>query len=154
MEKIKKILLPTDFSEGSEAVVSYVLSLAGKYDAHIDILHIIHEFGDMTDFYVPHISYDVMEKEMEDAARNNMENFCRENIEGKAKFEIHTRKGTPFLEIIQAARDLNSDLIVMGTHGRTGIDHILFGSTAEKVVRKSPIPVMTVRAEGKEFKMP
>lgn len=154
MEVIKKILLPTDFSEGSIAVISYVLSLASKYDAHIDILHIIHEFGDMTDFYVPHMSYDVIEKEMEDAARNNMENFCRENFEGKAKFEIHTRKGTPFLEIIQAARDLNSDLIVMGTHGRTGIDHILFGSTAEKVVRKSPIPVMTVRAEGKEFKMP
>ena len=154
MTDIKKILLPTDFSEGSEAAVSYVLSLAGKYDAHIDILHIIHEFGDMTDFYVPHISYDVMEKGMEDAARNNMENFCRENVEGKAEFEIHTRKGTPFLEIIQAARDLQSDLIVMGTHGRTGIDHILFGSTAEKVVRKSPIPVMTVRAEGKEFKMP
>ncbi len=154
MKDIKKILLPTDFSEGSIAVISYVLSLAGKYDAHIDILHIIHEFGDMTDFYVPHMSYDVIEKEMEDAARNNMENFCRENVEGKAKFEIHTRKGTPFLEIIQAARDLQSDLIVMGTHGRTGIDHILFGSTAEKVVRKSPIPVLTVRAEGKEFKMP
>ena len=154
MEVIKKILLPTDFSEGAEAVLSYVLSLAKKYDAHIDILHVIHEFGDMTDFYVPHISYDVMEKEMEEAARKNMESFCRENVEGKAEFEIHTRKGTPFLEIIQAARDLNSDLIVMGTHGRTGIDHILFGSTAEKVVRKSPIPVMTVRAEGKEFKMP
>ena len=154
MTDIKKILLPTDFSEGSEAAVSYVLSLAGKYDAHIDILHIIHEYGDMTDFYVPHISYDVIEKGMEDAARTNMENFCRENIEGKAEFEIHTRKGTPFLEIIKAARDLESDLIVMGTHGRTGIDHILFGSTAEKVVRKSPIPVLTVREEGKDFKMP
>ena len=154
MEVIKKILLPTDFSEGAEAVLSYVLSLAKKYDAHIDILHVIHEFGDMTDFYVPHISYDVMEKEMEEAARKNMENFCRENVEGKAGFKIHTRKGPPFLEIINAARELDSDLIVMGTHGRTGIDHILFGSTAEKVVRKSPIPVMTVRAEGKEFKMP
>lgn len=154
MTDIKKILLPTDFSEGSEAAVSYVLSLAGKYDAHIDILHIIHEYGDMTDFYVPHISYDVIEKGMEEAARTNMEHFCKENIEGKAEFEIHTRKGTPFLEIIEAARDLESDLIVMGTHGRTGIDHILFGSTAEKVVRKSPVPVLTVRKEGKGFKMP
>ncbi|MDT8317310.1 MAG: universal stress protein [bacterium] len=154
MTDIKKILLPTDFSEGSEAAVSYALSLAGKYGAHIDVLHIIHEYGDMTDFYVPHISFDVIEKGMEDAARSNMENFCRENIEGKATFEIHTRKGTPFLEIIEAARELKSDLIVMGTHGRTGIDHILFGSTAGKVVRKSSIPVLTVRREGKDFKMP
>ena len=154
MKDIKKILLPIDFSEGSHAALSYVLSLAGKYDAHIDVLHIIHEYGDMTDFYVPHISFDVIEKEMEDAARANMESFCRDNIKGKAAFEIHTRKGTPFLEIIQAARELQSDLIVMGTHGRTGIDHILFGSTAEKVVRKSPIPVLTVRKEGKGFEMP
>ena len=154
MTDIKKILFPTDFSEGSEAALSYALSLAAKYGACIDILHIIHEYADMTDFYVPHISFDVIEKGMEEAARSNMEHFCRENLEGKADFEIHTRKGPPFAEIIQAARELQSDLIVMGTHGRTGIDHILFGSTAEKVVRKSPVPVLTVRQEGKNFKMP
>ena len=151
---IKKILLPTDFSEGSVAVIPYVLSLAKKYDANIDILHVIHEFIDMTDFYVPHISYDVMEEGMETAARENMQKFCSEHFEGKVDFKVHTRKGTPFLEIINAARELDTDLIVMGTHGRTGIDHILFGGTAEKVVRKSPVPVMTIRAKGKDFKMP
>jgi nucleotide-binding universal stress UspA family protein len=60
----------------------------------------------------------------------------------------------PFVEIIKTARERKTDLIVIGTHGRTGIDHMLFGSTAEKVVRKAPCPVLTVRMTGKEFKMP
>ena len=63
-------------------------------------------------------------------------------------------RGVPFVEIIRTAKEKNADMIVIGTHGRTGIDHMLFGSTAEKVVRKSPCPVLTVRMAGKEFKMP
>ncbi len=63
-------------------------------------------------------------------------------------------RGVPFVEIIKTAKDLNADLIVIGTHGRTGIDHMLFGSTAEKVVRKAACPVLTVRIVGKEFTMP
>ena len=58
------------------------------------------------------------------------------------------------MEIIKTAKEKDVDLIVIGTHGRTGIDHMLFGSTAEKVVRKAPCPVLTVRIAGKEFKMP
>jgi nucleotide-binding universal stress UspA family protein len=63
-------------------------------------------------------------------------------------------RGVPFVEIIRTAKEKKADLIVIGTHGRTGIDHMLFGSTAEKVVRKAPCPVLTVRIAGKEFKMP
>jgi nucleotide-binding universal stress UspA family protein len=63
-------------------------------------------------------------------------------------------RGVPFVEIIRIAKERSADLIVIGTHGRTGIDHMLFGSTAEKVVRKSSCPVLTVRIAGKEFKMP
>jgi nucleotide-binding universal stress UspA family protein len=63
-------------------------------------------------------------------------------------------RGVPFVEIIRIAKERHVDLIVIGTHGRTGIDHMLFGSTAEKVVRKASCPVLTVRIAGKEFKMP
>jgi len=154
MKEIKKILFPTDFSEGSDEVFSYVLSMAQKFNASIDIIHVIHEFADITGFYVPHISYDVLEKEMEEAAFNNMKSFCEKNIASGINYKIYTRKGTPFIEIIKAAREMTSDLIIMGTHGRTGIDHVLFGSTAEKVVRKSPVSVLTVRCRGKEFTMP
>lgn len=154
MKEIKKILFPTDFSEGSDEVFSYVLSMAKKFKASIDILHVIHEFADITGFYVPHISYDVLEKEMEEAAFKNMKSFCDTHIDSTIKYNIHTRRGTPFVEIIKAAREMETDLIIMGTHGRTGIDHVLFGSTAEKVVRKSPVSVLTVRCGGKEFTMP
>jgi nucleotide-binding universal stress UspA family protein len=61
---------------------------------------------------------------------------------------VHVRDGDTFQEILGAAKELESDVIVMGTHGRTGLAHLLIGSVAEKVVRKSPIPVMTVRGEG------
>lgn len=154
MKDIKKILFPTDFSEGSDEVFSYVLSMAKKFRASIDIIHVIHEFADITGFYVPHISYDVLEKEMEEAAFKNMKSFCDKKIGNGINYKIHTRKGTPFVEIIKAAREMESDLIIMGTHGRTGIDHVLFGSTAEKVVRKSPVAVLTVRCGGRDFSMP
>jgi nucleotide-binding universal stress UspA family protein len=61
--------------------------------------------------------------------------------------------GTPFLEILRMAKEKNVELIVVGTHGRTGLDHVLFGSTAEKVVRRAPCPVLSVRLPGKEFKI-
>lgn len=154
MKEIKKILFPTDFSEGSDEVFSYVLSLAGKFKASIDILHVIHEFANITGFYVPHISYDVLEKEMEEAAVKNMKVFCEKNIGRGIEYKIHTRRGIPFAQIIKAAREMSSDIIIMGTHGRTGIDHVFFGSTAEKVVRKSPIAVLTVRCGSKQFTMP
>lgn len=153
MSEIKQILFPVDFSEGSEEAFGYAKSLAQKYGAKLDIIHVIHEMADMTGFYVPHISFDVIEKEMEEAARENMTRFCSENLKGM-DYDIHIKKGIPFSEIIKAAKELDSDLIVMGTHGRTGIDHILFGSTAEKVVRMSLIPVLTVRQKGKAFTMP
>ena len=80
-----------------------------------------------------------------------------QKIEGFRKYEIFARgadEGRVFYEIIQVAREESADLIVMGTHGRTGFDHLILGSTAENVVRKSPCPVLTVRLPGKKFIMP
>jgi nucleotide-binding universal stress UspA family protein len=69
-------------------------------------------------------------------------------------YKVVLKEGEPFVEIIQIAKKNSADLIVMGTHGRSGLDHILFGSTAEKVVRKSPCPVLTIRLPGRKFTMP
>ncbi|MBE9536649.1 MAG: universal stress protein [Proteobacteria bacterium] len=145
MKEIRKILYPTDFSQGADEVLSYAISVAEKYGAKIDLLHVVHQIADMTNFYVPHMSFDVIEKEMEDAARANLEKVCSEKLEGKIAYSICIRKGIPYREIISASEEGGSDIIVMGTHGYTAIDHVLFGSTAEKVVRNSKVPVLTVR---------
>ncbi len=83
-----------------------------------------------------------------------MKNLCEVELKGFKNYESLIINGIPFIEIIRAAKGKEVDLIVVGTHGRTGLDHVLFGSTAEKVVRKASCPVLSVRLPGKEFKMP
>jgi len=141
----KTILFATDFSEGSDFAFKAALSMAGKYDSKLIVIHVINEPVDLRGFYVPHISFDKLEEEIEQGAEKLMEKFCRTHMQDFNNFETYVLPGIPYDEIIKKAESLNTDLIVMGTHGRTGLDHVLFGSTAEKVVRKSPIPVMTIR---------
>lgn len=145
--EFKKILFATDFSEGSDFAFRAALSLARKYDSKLTIIHIINEPVDLRGFYVPHISFDKLEEEIEQGAEKLMEKFCRQHIKDFENYETHVLPGIPYDEIIKKAKEFNADLIVLGTHGRTGLDHVLFGSTAEKVVRKSPIPVMTIRIQ-------
>jgi nucleotide-binding universal stress UspA family protein len=141
----KTILFATDFSEGSDFAFQSALSLARKFDSKLLIVHVINEPVDLRGFYVPHISFDKLEEEIEQGAEKLMEKFCRTQITDFNNYETFVLPGIPYDEIIKKAVEFNADLIVLGTHGRTGLDHVLFGSTAEKVVRKSPVPVMTIR---------
>jgi len=141
------IVFATDFSEGSDYAFRAALSLARKYDSKLIVVHIINEPVDLRGFYVPHISFDKLEEEIEQGAEKLMEKFCRTHMQDFSNYESHVFPGIPYDEIIKKATEFNADLIVLGTHGRTGLDHVLFGSTAEKVVRKSPIPVMTIRIQ-------
>ena len=143
----KTILFATDFSDSSEHAFQYALSLARKFESRLGIIHVINEPVDLRGFYVPHISFDKLEEEIEQGAWKLMEKFCRTHAQGYAKVESFVVPGIPYDEIIKKGLEIDADLIVLGTHGRTGLDHVLFGSTAEKVVRKSPVPVMTIRAK-------
>ena len=143
----KTILFATDFSDGSDFAFQSALSLARKFDGKLILVHIINEPVDLRGFYVPHISFDKLEEEIEQGAEKLMEKFCRTHMVDFNNYESIVSPGIPYDEIIKKAVALNVDLIVLGTHGRTGLDHVLFGSTAEKVVRKSPIPVMTIRIQ-------
>lgn len=141
----KAILFATDFSESSDHAFQYALSLARKFESRLGIIHVISEPVDLRGFYVPHISFDKLEEEIEQGALKMMEKFCNTHVPDYPRVESFVVPGIPYDEIIKKAEEINADLIVVGTHGRTGLDHVLFGSTAEKVVRKSAIPVMTIR---------
>ncbi len=145
MKHFKKILLATDFSDCSEKASEYAVSLVKMYNSSLTVLHIINEPVDLRGFYVPHISFEQLEKEIETGAGAMLEKFCKENLKEIEGYETLLVTGVPYEEIIRIASETDASLIVIGTHGRTGLDHLIFGSTAERVVRSAPCPVMTVR---------
>jgi len=154
--EIKKILFATDFSENSKWALTYALSFAQKFDARLYILHVIQQPSYPLGMYAE-ISFDAMDKfnrNISEVTAKEMKNLCEVELKGLTNYESLIINGIPFIEIIRTAKEKEADLIVVGTHGRTGLDHVLFGSTAEKVVRKASCPVLSVRLPGKEFKMP
>jgi len=145
MMPFNKILIAIDFSENSNYAFDYALMLARKFDAEITVLHVINEPIDLRGFYVPHISFEQLEKEIEAGADAMMEKFCQEKMEGYCNFRTSVVNGIPYEEIIRKGKEIDASLIVLGTHGRTGLDHIIFGSTAERVVRSAASPVLSIR---------
>jgi nucleotide-binding universal stress UspA family protein len=145
MKQFATILFANDFSEGSDNAFDYAISMAKKFSSKLLIVHVINEPVDLRGFYVPHISFENLEKEIADGAEKMMERFCSDNLAGFDNYEQFVITGIPYEEIVKKADDCGADLIIMGTHGRKGVDHLLFGSTAERVVRNAHCPVMTVR---------
>ena len=155
MADIKKILFATDFSDNSRYALTFAISFAQKYDAMLYVLHVIQQPSYPLGMYAE-ISFDAMDKfsqSISEAVQKEMQTLKEKDLQGCPKYECLIVHGTPFLEILRTAREKNVELIVVGTHGRTGLDHVLFGSTAEKVVRRAPCPVLSVRLPGKEFKI-
>lgn len=149
MEKIEKILFPTDFSDNSNYALDYALTIANKFGARLYILHVIHELIDTTGFYIPNISLDQLQGDLIKGAGEMMGKLVKEKMGDFKDYETANIIGLPHIEILNMAKDKGVDMIVMGTHGRTGIDRVLFGSTAEKVVKKASCPVLTVRQPQK-----
>ncbi|HKJ05564.1 MAG TPA: universal stress protein [Geopsychrobacteraceae bacterium] len=147
MKNFDSILVAIDFSDSSDNAFQAALMMARQFSARLLILHVINEPVDLRGFYVPHISFDKLEEEIEEGAKKLMETFCRQHIQDFDNFVTFISPGIPYEAIISKATDEGADLIVIGTHGRTGLDHVLFGSNAEKVVRKSHLPVLTVRLD-------
>lgn len=147
MSDFTTILVAVDFSDSSDNAFRLALSLAKKYSAKLIILHVINEPIDLRGFYVPHITFERLEEEIEQGAQKLMDSFCHQHVISFENYESLIVPGLPYDEIIKQAETRGADLIVLGTHGRAGLDHVLFGSTAEKVVRKAKLPVLTVRLE-------
>ena len=147
MKEFTSILVAVDFSDSSDNAFRLALAMARNFSAKLLVLHVINEPVDLRGFYVPHISFEKLEEEIEEGANKMMDSFCRKNIADFDNYECLIVPGLPYEQIIGQAEERGADLIVLGTHGRTGLDHVLFGSTAEKVVRKSRLPVLTVRLD-------
>ena len=148
-----KILYPIDFSEYTEEITNYALSIAKKYSSELHLLHVIPNLT----YFTPYESFLTPENLV--AIEKNIETEIEKDFDKIiSKIDIPVKKiirtGVTFVEIIDYIKEEGIDLVVMGTHGRSGIEHILIRSVAEKVVRKSPCPVMTVRPKGKLFQMP
>ena len=133
-KKIEKILCAVDLSDHSKEVAAYAALLAKKMGATVTVVYTAPSLSQYVGFHVPPNTIENFVGEIVTGAEKSMEAFVQENFSGYAAEEI-----------INRAHEENVDVIVMGTHGRKGIDRILFGSVAEKVVKNADMPVLTVR---------
>ena len=144
MTQIKKILCAVDFSDSSSKVSDYAMVFAEMHKAKLLVLYAAPSLSQYVGFHVPPNSIENFVGEIASGAEKTMETYLVEHFKG-ADVEGKVVTGYAAEEILRVAQEEQVDLIIMGTHGRTGIDRILFGSVAEKVVKSSPIPVLTVR---------
>lgn len=153
MINLKTILVPSDFSECSDAALRYGLELARRFDARLHLLHVVQD--PLTQpwaaegFSAP--LFEVVDKWQREA-RERLKLSVPEADAGRVT--ISATIAWPFAEILRYATDNDVDLIVMGTHGRGGVSHMLLGSIAEKVIRRAPCPVLTVRHPQRDFVEP
>ncbi len=155
MIKLDKILVPTDFSEPSERAAVYARELAKRYGSRVVCLHVSEIPADLlaTNAYFMTGPSEQFIEQVRKEAKQSLDSFAEKHIED-APVETVFLEGRPFLEIVNYARDSGVDLIVIATHGRTGLKHVLFGSVAEKVVRQAPCPVLVVKEGERDFVVP
>ncbi len=151
MITLKQILLPTDGSACSQQALRYALALAQQFDAHVFALHVTHVRWDQPagDAGIP-VVHKMQQEEVADAERIRQE-VADAAQAASVRCEIESVPGSPVDVILQMAKEKTVDLIVMGTHGRTGLQHAFLGSVAEKTVQRAPCPVLIVRQTEHEF---
>ena len=156
MIQLNRILIPTDFSDFSRPAVDYGCAIASRFESELHLLHVVPDPA----LLIPEagmFSVEAMQSQSDDLARRallQLDELPGTGWENGKPIRREVRVGTIFLEIILYARAAEIDLIVIGTHGRSALMHVLMGSVAERIVRKSPCPVLTVKPEGHQFVMP
>jgi nucleotide-binding universal stress UspA family protein len=154
MIRIQKILAAVDFSPHSDVVLRYAQELGRACSAETIVCHVVakadmlSQLPPMGEGYFPANYEELQRAAAEEAAQKAIQSA------GLERAQIEIVAGNPYLEIVQLAHRESVDLIIVGTHGRGAVAHMLLGSVAEKVVRKAPCPVLTVREGEHEFVMP
>lgn len=145
---VSRILVPVDYSENSKAAVAYAGYVAQRLGAALDVIHVWDRPSYVSDTVVVG-KPGQPPRSLADMIRENAENEMNEFLQGCAVPEgvavtHHLESGEPASTILKVAGKSGADLVVVGTHGRTGVRHLLLGSVAEKLVRLAPVPVLTV----------
>lgn len=145
---INKILCPVDFSASGDYAFHYSIAIAEAHGAAVELLYVteVSAYGEDNDR--KDIGYNVS---YEDSLRLKLEKMA-DSRDTDVPIKTHLVLGTPYIEIIKRAKAIDADLIILGTHGRTGLKHLLIGSVAERVVRMSSCPVLTVRHPDHQVK--
>ncbi len=143
--KVERILVPIDFSDCSSKALDYALAFAEQFEASLILLHVVEPAVYPENYLVVQTAADEMNQDLVQAGRERLAALSRKRIGGKVPSETLVRLGRAHSEIPDTARALGADLIIIGTHGYTGLKHVLLGSTAERVVRYASCPVLTVR---------
>lgn len=155
MIKLNRILAATDFSECSEHALRYACEFAEAFGSELHLLHAIEPpAAAYSEFGIGYVGVHGIEDDLKQACVAKLKTLPGPRWQEKLSLTRSVVMGTPFVETVRYAKEHDIDLIVLGTHGRGPIAHMLLGSTAQKVVRKAPCPVLTVRPEGHEFVLP
>ncbi len=147
---IRNILAPIDFSDYSKNALKYATQFAKEFNAKLYLIYVVEPMIYPADFSMGQIAIPSTDVDLHARAEEELNNLAK-TIDPSLKVETMIRTGKPFVEIIEEAKGKNIDLIIIASHGHTGVEHLLFGSTAEKVVRKAPCPVLTLREPIKGF---
>jgi len=149
--RLKTLLVPVDFSSFSDKALEYAVAFADQFRAKIVLLHVVEPMVYPENYMtIPAVTDDINSSLMQAADQKLTEQ--RQRIEkDHVEVKVMTRLGRPYMEITDAAKELGVDLIILATHGHTGLKHVLLGSTAERVVRHAPCPVLTVRDPEHDF---
>ena len=143
----RTILVPVDFSEPAREALDYAVAFASQFRARLVVLHVVE---------IPYVGSGLgeielppVDTEIRGSVTDHLAKIVAEHVGDRLPAETLTRSGQPWYEITEAARESDVDLIIIGTHGYTGLKHVLMGSTAERVVRHATCPVLVVRNRGK-----
>jgi len=144
---IREILVPTDFSEHADIALRYAISFAEHFGAGLTLLHIVEPLATaFTDVAYPSAEY---LNHLSLAAKERLADFCKaERLNFPKLRQAIVSVGVPDERITETALQLESDLIILATHGRTGLAHMLLGSLAERVIRQAPCPVLVIQRDG------
>ncbi len=143
MITLRNILCPIDHSKHSESALKYAIAFALKDKAKLYLMHVLDSRTHEEAEGISELT--AIDEEGMNDLKDKLEKSVPEEIRGEIKYEALVSLGVPFDEIVKVANEKSIDLIVMGTHGRTGLSHVMLGSIAEKVMRDAPCPVMIVK---------